>query len=54
MKGVRMADKEVRVKLNSKTYTALRDKARRDMRSMTKQVVLYIQQGIERQEAPRA
>jgi hypothetical protein len=56
MKGVRMADKEVRIKLNPKTYAALRDKARREMRSLTKQVTVYIQQGLKEKakEAIRA
>ncbi len=53
MKSGHVADKEVRIKLNPKTYSALKNKAQREMRSLTKQVALYIQQGLQRQEVAR-
>ena len=54
MKNGHVADKEVRVKLHPKTYSALRGKAQKEMRSITKQVALYIKQGLEDRGAENA
>ena len=53
MKNGHVADREVRIKLNPRTYSALKGEAKREMRSLTKQVALYILQGLERQGAAK-
>ena len=52
MSGGYVVEKEVRLKLNPKTHAALRNKAKKEMRSISKQVALYIKQALEEEKEP--